>query len=340
MKSIIRILAIAAVVQLVLVAVAYTGGSRLPAAQAGAVLLSFTPAEIDSIRIDGPDKQAVTLHKGDSWKTAAGFPADSGKVSQILQRLSELKHGLAVATSASSLARFKLSDDDFERHLVLSKAGKVVAELYLGKGAGARQSYARDGEHQAVYSVSLGSYELPLDESQWQDKGLLQISADQVNELEVAGIVLTRSSNRDQKKSEWRASPMPAGKQLDQHAVEQALHLLATLRFDKVLGKQPPADFDIAQPVLTVSVRTPDIKRQYRFAKAKQGDRYLLKVSDRDEYFAVSSFLLKEWQKQMKKDILFVDAQASQPTDAGQADKDAIAATRAGSDGKESPSKP
>jgi len=336
MKSIIRILAIAAVVQLVLVAVAYTGGSRLPAAQAGAALLSFTPAEIDSIRIDGPDKQAVTLHKGDSWKTAAGFPADSGKVSGILQRLSELKHGLAVATSASSLARFKLSDDDFERHLVLSKAGKVVAELYLGKGAGARQSYARDGEHQTVYSVSLGSYELPLDESQWQDKGLLQISADQVNELEFAGIALTRNSNGD-KKSVWRASPMPAGKQLDQHAVEQVLHLLATLRFDKVLGKQPPADFDVAHPILTVSVRTPDIKRQYRFAAAKQGDQYLLKVSDRDEYFAVSSFLLKQWQQQMKQDILFVDA--PQPA-AGQADQGATSATSAGTDGKESPSKP
>ena len=336
MKSIIRILAIVAVVQLVLVAVAYTGGSRLPAAQAGAVLLSFAPAEIDSIRIEGPNKQAVTLHKGDSWKTAAGFPADSGKVSQILQRLSELKHGLAVATSASSLARFKLSDDGFERHLVLSKAGKVVAELYLGKGAGARQSYARDGEHQAVYSVSLGSYELPLDESQWQNKGLLQISSDQVNELELAGIVLTRSGNGD-KKSVWRASPMPAGKQLDQHAVEQALHLLATLRFDKVLGKQPPADFDVTHPILTVSVRTPDIKRQYRFAAAKQGDRYLLKVSDRDEYFAVSSFLLKQWQQQMKQDILFVDV--PQPA-AGQAGQGVAPAISAGTDGKESPSKP
>ena len=335
MKSIIRILAIAAVVQLVLVAVAYTGGSRLPAAQAGAVLLSFAPAEIDSIRIDGPNKQAVTLHKGDSWKTAAGFPADSGKVSGMLQRLSELKHGLAVATSASSLARFKLSDDDFERHVVLSKAGKVVAELYLGKGAGARQSYARDGEHQAVYSVSLGSYELPLDESQWQDKGLLQISADQVNELELAGIVLSRSKGDN--KSLWRASPMPAGKQLDQHAVEQALHLLATLRFDKVLGKQPPAGFDVAHPILTVSVRTPDIKRQYRFAAAKQGDRYLLQVSDRDEYFAVSSFLLKQWQQQMKQDILFVDI--PRPV-AGQADQGAAPATSAGTHGKESPSKP
>ncbi|MDQ7010644.1 MAG: DUF4340 domain-containing protein, partial [Mariprofundaceae bacterium] len=196
-----------------------------------------------------------------------------------------------------------------------------------------------DGEHQAVYSVSLGGYELPLDESQWQDKGLLQIAPDQVNGLEVAGIALTRSSNGD-KKTMWSASPMPADKQLNQHAVEQALHLLATLRFDKVLGKQPPADFDIAQPVLTVSVRTSAIKRQYRFAKAKQGDRYLLKVSDRDEYFAVSSFLLKEWQKQMKKDILFVDAPAGQPTDTGLADKDATAATRAGADGKESPSKP
>jgi len=306
MKSIIRILAMAAVIQLGLVAVAYTGGSRLQTSPAGARLLSFTPAEIDSMRIDGPDKQVVSLHKDGGWKTAAAFPADGEKIEQILQRLSGLKHGLAVATSASSLSRFKLSNDHFERHLVLSQAGKVVAELYLGKGAGARQSYARNGQHPAVYSISLGSYELPLDESQWQDKGLLQIAADQVNALELDGITLSSSANGD-KKTVWRASPTPAGKQLDQHGVEQALHLLATLRFDKVLGKQPPVDFDLAHPILTVSVRTSDLKRQYRFARAKKGERYLLQVSDRDEYFAVSSFLLKEWQKQMNKDVWFAD---------------------------------
>ncbi len=306
MKSIIRILAMAAVFQLGMVAVAYTGGNRLQTSQAGARLLSFTPAEIDSIRIDGPDKQVVTLHQDGGWKTAAAFPADGKKIEQILQRLSDLKHGLAVATSASSLSRFKLAKDHFERHLVLSKAGKMVAELYLGKGAGAGQSYASNGQHQAVYSISLGSYELPLDESQWQDKGLLQVAADQVNDLELDGITLSSSANGD-KKPVWRASTTPAGKQLDQHAVQQALHLLATLRFDKVLGKQPPADFDLAHPILTASVRTSAIKRQYRFAKAKQGDRYLLKVSDRDEYFAVSSFLLKEWQKQMNKNVWFVD---------------------------------
>jgi len=324
MKSIIRILSIAALIQLVLVATVYTGRSDLRATQSGAALLSFTPAEVDSIRIDGPGKQSVTLHKDGSWKTVAGFPADSGKVSQILQHLSDLKHGLAVATAASSLARFKLADDDFERHLVLSKAGKVVAELYLGKGAGAGQSYARGGGDQAVYSVSLGGYELPLDESQWQDKGLLQIASDQVKGLEVADVALTKSSNGN-KKEVWRAASIPSGKKLDQQAVEQVLNLLTTLRFDKVLGKQPPADFDVAHPVLTVSVRMSAIKRQYRFAKAKQSDQYLLKVSDRDEYFAVSSYLLKQWQKKMKKEVLFVDAAINKATDTEQTVKDVAA---------------
>jgi len=335
MQSIIRVLAIVAVVQIALVAVAYMGGNELQASQSKAVLLSFQPDSVDSVTLYGADKQAVKLHKDKGWKTDGGFPADAGKIDLILQRLSGLKHGLAVATSPSSWPRFKLGKGDFERHLILSKGDKVVAELYLGKGAGARQSYARNSHDQAAYSVALGSYDMPLDESQWQDKTLLQITADQVSELDIADMKLVKTSgvqnggdNKDssvkQVESFWHADSTPAGKQLDQHAVQQALHLLATLRFEKVLGKQPPDGFDLAHPILTVAVHRQKKLRQYRFAKANSGDKYLLKVSDHPEYFAVSSYTLKEWRKQMNKGIWFINAPVSPPGSTGQVEKSNI----------------
>jgi len=351
MQRIIRILAIVAVVQIALVAVAYMGGNELQASQSNVTLLSFQPDSVDTVTIYGPDKQAVKLHKHHGWKTDSGFPADTGKIDQILQRLSSLKHGLAVATSPSAWARFKLAKDDFERHIVLSKGDKVVAELYLGNGAGARQSYARNSHDQAAYSVALGSYDLPLDESQWQDKTLLQITGDQVSGLDIADVAIVKTSsgqnsagNKDsatkQHKQVWHAVSTPAGKQLDQHAVQQALHLLATLRFEKVLGKQPPDGFDLAHPILTVAVHRQKKLRQYRFAKANSGDKYLLKVSDRPEYFAVSSYTFKEWQKQMAANTLFVDAPVNQPASTGQVDKAVVPASIARPDDKEPSTKP
>lgn len=347
MKTVIRVLAIAAVVQIALVGVAYMGGDELQASQSSVALLSFQPNSVDTVTIYGPDKQAVTLHKHGGWKTDGGFPADGARIGQLLQQLSDLKHGLAVATSPSAWARFKLADDDFERHLVLRKGDQVVAELYLGKGAGARHSYARNSHDPAAYSVALGSYEMPLDESQWQDKTLLQIPADQLTGLDIAGLSLVKtaakpdsgkkSGSAAKKKTEalWRADSTPAGKQLDQHAVQQALQLLATLRFDKVLGKQPPAGFDAAHPTWSVTAHRHQSARQYHFFKSKSGDKYMLKVSDRPEYFSVSSYTFKAWQKRMSHHTLFVDAPVGQPATAGSVDKSGIPASIAMPDKKE-----
>jgi len=345
MKLIIRVLAVAAVIQLGLIGIAYMGGDELQASQSSVALLNFKPDAVDNITVYGPDKQVAKLHHSDGWKTESGFPADSEKIDQLLHKLAGLKHGLPVATSPSAWSRFKLGKDDFERHLVLSQAGKVVAELYLGKGAGARQSYVRSGHDQAAYSVALGSYELPLEASQWQDKALLQIAADQVTGLEIDGVKLTRAAEADQKKTDqkkanWNADSLPAGKVLDQHAVRQALHLLATLRFEKVLDKQPPAGFDLAHPVLSVAVHRQKKLRQYRFAKAEKGDKYLLKVSDRPEYFAVSSYTLNEWKKQMKRDALFVDAPSEKPASTMDKNKATIPAGIAAPADKKPPFRP
>lgn len=321
MKLIIRVLAVAAVIQLGLVGIAYMGGDKLQASQSNVALLNFKPDAVDAVTIYGPDKQLVKLHKSDSWKTDAGFPADSGKIGQLLQKLADLKHGLPVATSPSAWPRFKLVKDDFERHMMLSKAGKVVAELYLGKGAGARQSYVRGSHDQAAYSVALASYELPLDVSRWQDKTLLQIAAGQVNGLDVAGVQLTKavSANQNnsakQNKPVWHADPAPTGKQLDQHAVEQALHLLATLRFSKEIGKHAPAGYDFRHPALTLTVSYRGKQRRYRFFKTtgdhqKNGEQYLLKVSDRPEYFAVDAYNARLWLKKMNPAGWFVEPKA------------------------------
>jgi len=338
MKQIIRVLAVAAVIQMGLVGIAYMGGDELQASQNTVALLDVKPDAVDSITIYGQDKKSVTLRQKDGWKTESGFPADGEKISQLLHKLAGMKHGLPVATSPSAWSRFKLGKDDFERHLILARAGKTVAELYLGKGAGVRQSYVRSGDDQAAYSVALGSYELPLDESQWQDKTLLQIGSDKINALDLDGVRLVKSS--DGKQKIWHAAPMPAGKQLDQGAVKQLLHLLASLRFDKVLGKQPPSGFDLDHPVLTVTVHRQGNPRGYHFAKSNKDEKYLLRVSDRPEYFAVSSYTLKEWQKQMKRDVLLVDAPSDQQSSTGAQDKATIPAGIAAPADKESPSKP
>jgi len=315
MNKVIRVLTIVAAAQLALVAVTSIGGNHLETAPSGTALLSFEPADVDSIIIAGENNATTKLAKRNGWQTASGFPADGRRIDRLLQRLRELKHGLAVAVSASALPHFKVGEKEFVRHIILNKGNKVASEFYLGKGAGARQSYARSAKDEAVYSVALGSYELPLMESDWQDKTLLQLRSNEITAVKVRGVKLVKTIAVDPRKSGWTSDQTPTGKQLDQVAVTQVLNLLQSLRFTKALGKQAPDGYDMAHPVLSLNVSYQGKKRQYQFAKPDKGDDYVLKVSDRPEYFQLSGYTVKKWRKQMKPAAWFADLPAERPKD-------------------------
>jgi len=323
MKKMIHILAIMATAQLLLILFAYMGGGTLHTASASAALIDFNNADVNRLMVaDAKGAKIILQKQQQGWQTENGFPADATRIETLLTRLKGLKHGLAVATSASALPRFRVGEKSFERHVTLSKGDHMIAELYLGKGAGARQSYARSGNDHAVYRVTLGSYDLPLTEDAWQDKSLLQISSEAVVSITVQGVKLTKVATdgkaSKEKSIQWISEQVPAGKQLDQKAVQQVLNLIASLRFNKAF-KSLPAGFDIAAPAaLELDVSSQNKHRHYRFIKSDKAETRLLKVSDRKEYFEISSYTFKAWYKQMKPEAWFVDLPAPGSADTKQ----------------------
>ena len=314
-SKMIRLLAVVAVVQLGLVALNWRAGSGLESAPQHAELLAFDPAAVDALVIEG-DGQTLTLKKQKQWQTPSGFPADQSKVTQVVTQLAHLKHGLAVATSETAWSRFQLGQDHFERHVRLKQGDKVIAELYLGKGAGARQSYARRADDPVTYRVNFGSYQLPLAAGDWQDKALLQVPSEQVKRLQVGKVQLSRQgAAKHGGKVQWVATPTPAGKQLDQPALDAALGLFDTLRFTKVIGSEAPKGVTLDKPALRVRVQWGDKQREYRFFKAPAqgdaGDGAVLQVSDRPEFFAIASYTFKAWQEKMNSAKWFVDPPAA-----------------------------
>lgn len=293
MSKTIRILAIIAVVQLVLVAITWVGGSDLNSKPAKSALLEFDKTGIDQILIKGDD-QTVTLKKVEGrWRTDDAFPADQNKVSRLLNKLEKLQAGLPVAVSADARKRFKVDQNNYERYLALKKGDQSIAELYLGTGAGANQTHARAGDEKQVYSVALGIYSVPVKTEDWQDKNLLQLADNTVTSIALADLTLQHdnsASETDGNKA-WRANNLPENKQLDQKAVNDSLSRLLNLRFDKVLGKTAKPEYGLEKPVLDVTVTHKGGKRRYQLGKLKDSQDYVLKVSDRDEYFKIASYV-------------------------------------------------
>lgn len=293
MKTGIILLAALAAVQVVLAVVTHSDNTEVASESVSGLLFEFDKAQVNRLSIQSVDG-TVELSKADGqWQTADGFPANQAKVSGLLDKLAELKHGLPVGVSETALDRFKVAIDDYESRVQLKQGDEVLADLYLGSGAGARQSHVRRQADNVVYTTDIGAYDASTDIGEWLDKTVLQLDEDKVKSAEVAGLKLERISKSKDTAPVWQADQLPAGKLLNQASVNDGLQSLWNLRFDEVLGKEAKPEYGLALPALVLKLTYEGGEREYQFGKMTEGDDYVLKVSDREEYFRLAGYSVK-----------------------------------------------
>lgn len=294
MKKFILLLAVIAVAQVVLIGINWKENRPLDSQVERSEMLSFERQHIDGLVIYGEGDELMLSKTESGWQTADGFPADKDKIDGLLLRLKDLQFGMPVATSAEALKRFKVADDTFNRRVQLKRGDTIVADFYLGTGAGARQSHVRRADQDAVYSVALGNYDVPVGVDEWQDKSLLQFKEDEVTGITSEAIevnrVVTPAEGEKPEQVRWIATHPEAGK-LRQEQVKACVSGLAGLSVGKVLGSTaPPIDAKSAELILDLSLKKST--RQYRFNKIKDEEAFLLKVSDFKEYFQLESYVV------------------------------------------------
>ena len=158
----------------VLVFAVVLAASRLDAGEAAAGLMPFEPAEAQNFSVATEDEE-VALSRGDEgWRLTSGLPADDGKVGEVLEKLAKVSAAWPVATSAATAERFEVTEDNFQRRLVIESADGEAATLYLGSSPGYRRVHARAAGADEVYSIDFSNYEAPTDPGQWLDKRLLR----------------------------------------------------------------------------------------------------------------------------------------------------------------------
>ncbi len=164
---------------LILAVLLIAGGSGANEQAAG--LLPFTPAQAKSLGIATADDQVRLSRSDDGWQLEDGLPADSGKVGEVLEKLAKVSAAWPVATSAASAERFEVTEENFQRRLVIASEGDETATLYLGSSPGYRRVHARADGADEVYSIDFSNYEAPADADHWLDKQLLRPSGDVVS---------------------------------------------------------------------------------------------------------------------------------------------------------------
>lgn len=244
---------------------------------------TFNPDTVDSIEITGTEGKQVVLRKTESgWVIPATqkAPADSKRISGLLEKLATIKQGLAVATTAGSAGRFKTAEDDFERHIVFRQADSIVADFYLGTAAGIHNTYARKSGQDEVVRIPLNGFDVEPSADKWLDKGLAKIPEDNLAQIIFPAFTLTREDNV------WRLEGVPA-EETNGEEVARLVKNISDFTVQSVLEPEQVAALFDQQPALAFSAKKNNgTTVDYLLAKPEE-EYYVLKLSNSGLYFKI-----------------------------------------------------
>lgn len=248
-------------------------------------LLAADSETVDSLRIEDGEGAVLLTRRDGRWllPERSDFPADQEAVKGLLQKLAGLEKGWPVATSAGALSRFKVADDAFERRVTLAAGGETRGVLYVGTSPGLRKVHVRPRGEEAVYAVSLDTWDVNAGPGDWIDKGVLTLDEAAVTRVELPGVTLERDGEA------FRVAGLREGQTADEAQVRTLVNRLTRLRIEGLADADAvPKD---KEPALTLTVtRGGGDPLTYRVWTLEEGADPVLTRSDFSQAFRVADF--------------------------------------------------
>ena len=264
---------------------------QLAVFQPTASLLSFDKNGVDTITITGQEGKKVRLvKKDDKWvlPDAFNFPADQESVKRLLGNMADMKKDWPVATTAEAAERFKVSKDNFERHIILHQGDKPVVDLFVGTSPGFRKVHVRMAGSNDVLAVKFSTYEAGVTADNWIDKNYLHLDEKTIKGISLPGIDLIRKGGN------LVLADLAADEEMNKEAVDTLTGQVAKLSIESILGRQNKKEYNQDKPKLTCSVQIDSgSKRIYTFSQPEKKDWFVLKSPDSDLYFKIGGWQVK-----------------------------------------------
>lgn len=230
MTTKIRLLALLLAAQLVLAVVLLWEDTGVRGPDVGQPLLSFDVTAVDEIQIGSAEHEVILKKTVDAWRlpALADFPADQGKVSQLINRLQMLTTGHPLAASTEAAERFKVAEQAFVRRIRLKQGDAVLAELYLGETSGVRRVYGRAAGSAQIYPLTFALHQAGAQSSDWWDKNYLHREAESLQAIELGAIRLEKADGG------WTMAGLTDSEPADAKVVADLAGRLSRLSYQEV----------------------------------------------------------------------------------------------------------
>ena len=266
---------------------------------------------VDQLLIEDGVSTVRLQRQQDQWvlPDSDNLPANSSKITRLLEDFSDIQGGLPVATTAAAQTRLQVNESDFKRRMVFTADGTKLATLYVGTSPGLRQSHVRLADHDEIVIAPVEVHELSAQPADWEDKRILQFSSDQVREMTVAGLTLFRQTDGDEGQSGvWQTEDLTENEALDQHGIGALVSQLSTLYVAAYAGREADTSWGMDEPVLTLTLLLDDDKpHTYVLGKSSQGV-FHLNASHQPGYFRLMTHTANNLIEAAKREALVSDA--------------------------------
>ena len=247
------------------------------------ILFNFEQKKISRVVISDGNSTA-TLNKLDQkWVLSdlQQLPVNKNKLTDFLDKLTQLKTGWPVATTKDSHIRFEVANDKFRRHVQLYRDNDLIGEFFVGSSPSFRKGHFRHANDNTIYTVALGSYELPVDNMQWLDTALL--SAKDVTVIKGADFSLRKSTNKWHfDLTEENVDTSNRTLEIDEEKVSKLVSALTSLRILGLAKTNAPFTNESPFKILDVTGTS-----NWRYELLEQDEKYYVRRNDIDTLFTL-----------------------------------------------------
>jgi hypothetical protein len=318
------------------------------------ILKNVTTGDVTGLTITDNNARSVSFVKeGDTWTLADsdGYPANSQKITEMLDKLVGITTDRLVTKTPASHDRLQVAEDNYQRKVDITTADGVQT-LYLGSSTGAAATHVRAADDNATYLTSaLATYELDTLGTSWIDVTYYQVPKDAISQVTLQNANGTFTFVR--KGSDWTLADATPDEPVASANINTLIDRIATLNLHSVLGKSESPDYGLASPLATLTVTTvvtntaavtdsttatttqaisgttPTQTKTTTFvvgAKDEANDAYYFKSSDSDYYVRLAAFTGDEFVNKQRSDFMVQASDTTTDTITDTATSDASAA--------------
>ncbi|RME65797.1 MAG: DUF4340 domain-containing protein [Caldilineae bacterium] len=293
------------VVQLVAVAILYWPRGEASSTAGAPLFPDFKVDLVKELTITGDNGEQVHFAKNDAGEwvipEADGFPADGDKITELLNKIGELKATRLVARTASSYDRLQVAEDNFVRRIDIKASQGGPFTLYMGSSPQARSIHVRAGDQDEVY-LALNFSELNASNRvvNWIDVLYVSLPQDEIQSLTLENPQGVFTFTKDAGGA-WTMDGLGEGEEFIENNFDTLLTSLTSFNMVKPLGKSEKPEYGLDDPtaVITVVTRDSDGNEATHTIRVGAQDpdtkRYVVHASDSEYYVEVASYTVERF---------------------------------------------